>query len=263
MTMFDVKAICLKATPFKEADKVLSLYTAEHGELRAIAKGVKKPTSKLAGACEALTLNHVYLAKGKSLHTVCHYDRVESFSHLRQDLERLAAGSICTDVIRLLGRENDPDSDRIYQLLAETLYRLDNPAIPWIQSSLEFHLQMLKLAGYLPAFTRCVSCEKLLDLENTPYHPFFLPMGGFLCSHCHPLRTESHPVNVSTTTIKLFQSPDQPELYKNTLKAHRFLAYYWGNKLESPLKSFDFLFQLLDSRGPEHELALEGTMPLR
>ncbi len=247
MQNFDTHAISLRATPFQEADQIVSFYTAEHGELRAVVKGVKRPTSKLAGACEPLTLNRVILARGKTLHTVCSYERIESFSTMRADLERMAAGTVCTEVIRLTAREEDPDSDSIYALLANTLHRLDQPEVPWIESSLLFHTLMLQLAGYLPMFDRCISCDHALDLDGTPYYPFFLSQGGFLCRDCYPMTKDPHRVNVSTTTLKLLMRPEDTSLYGNAVKAHRFLAYTWGHRLERPVKSFDFLFQLVDA----------------
>lgn len=249
MTQFDVHAISLKTTPFQETHMVVSFYTAEHGEVRAVAKGVKRATSKLAGACEALTLNHVYLARGKSLDTLCHYDRLHSFNAMRGDLERMAAATACTEVVRILGRENDPDSHAVYHLLASTLGHFDDTGRPWVQTSLQFHLQMLKLAGYLPWFTHCVSCESALDLFALRYFPFYLSHGGFLCRACATAFSHVPHVDVSTRTMRLLGNPEALEDEEATPKAHRFLAYYWGQRLERPLKSFDFLFQLLPSAG--------------
>jgi DNA repair protein RecO (recombination protein O) len=246
MTMFDIKAISLRTTPFREHDRIVSFYSAEHGELRAVAKSVKKPTSKLAGACEPLTLNHVYLARGRSLHTLCHYERLESFPEIRQDLTRLAIASICTEVIRFCGQENDQDSPLIYEQLALTLRSLNQPEMPWVMSSIRFHIGMLALNGYLPSFRDCVQCNHPLNLDELSYFPFSPMQGGFLCQSCHGLRSHVHAVNVSTQTIRLFLTPDDPEFSENTLKAHKFLAYYWESRLERPLKSFDFLFQMTD-----------------
>jgi DNA repair protein RecO (recombination protein O) len=248
MTSFDIRAITLRATPFQEADQVLSLYSAEQGLVSAIAKGVKKPTSKLAGTCEPLTLNHVFLARGKSLHTVCHYDRLESYSDLRQELERLAAGSVCTDIIRHLAHENDPESQVVFALLAETLDLLNTLDQPWLAGSLRFHTQMLEIAGYLPDLDHCVHCLQELNLTGEPYYPFSLLMGGFFCRDCGTHMKGAQLVNVSTQTLRLLKAPETEDVSGNALKAHRFLAYYWGHRLDKPIKSFDFLFQLMEGK---------------
>lgn len=266
MTTFDTLAVCLRTTPFQEADRVVTFYSAHHGELRAIARGIKKPLGKLAGACEALTLNRVYLARGRTLHTVCHYERVESFPRLRHSLERLAAGTTCADAIRFLGQENDPDSASVYELLARTLHALDNPAIPWIGTSLRFHTGLLHLAGYLPSFTRCTSCQKDLPLDAAPFYPFFLEQGGFACRRCQAGLTDANGVNMSSRTLRLFANLDDQAMHGQAVKAHRFLAYYWGQRLDRELRSFDFLLELLDSpasagteqTNPNEERALLG-----
>ncbi len=250
MIQFDTMAICLKSTPYRETDQIASFYSPDHGELRAIVKGVKKPTSKLAGSCEALTLNHLFLAQGRNLHTVCHYERIDSFQALRSDLERLAVGSVCTDILRLLGRENDPDSPAVYELLSTTLSQLNDTTQSWVPPSLLFHESMLSLSGYLPSFSSCLFCDNLLDLDHTTHHPFFVTAGGFVCDHCMHQHHELDRVNVSTTTLKLFSNPHNTNLYTHTVRAHRFLAYFWAHRLERPVKSFDFLFELLDTNRP-------------
>ena len=179
-------------------------------------------------------------AQGRNLNTVCHYDRLESFNYLRGDLDRLAVGSVCTDVIRLLGRENDPESAAIYALLAETLRRLNDPEQPWQAVSLQFHTDMLRIAGYLPEFTRCLHCESALELEETSHYPFYLALGGFLCRSCHLHSTHAQRVNVSTKTLQLLTSPETPALYGNAVKAHRFLAYYWGTPFGASREKFRF-----------------------
>lgn len=243
----------MRATPYREADLVLVLYTAEHGQLSAIAKGVKKPAAKLAGACEPLTLNRLMLARGKSLHTVCHYERMASFNRMRGDLERMAAASVCTDLLWHLGRAHDPESEVVFTLLSQTLEGLDTPQEPWISHSLGFHIHMLGIAGYLPDLEHCVHCQEVLPVETEHYFPFSLLLGGFLCRSCGALTTSSQRVNVSSATIRLMRHPDDTDLYANALKAHRFLAYYWGHRLDRPLKSFDFLFDLLEQQAPAGE----------
>jgi recombinational DNA repair protein (RecF pathway) len=111
---------------------------------------------------------------------------------------------------------------------------------------------MLRLAGYLPDFTHCVACAEALDLTHTSHYPFFLIAGGFLCPTCFHHTTDVQRVNVSTTTLKLFLTPDDEDLHGNAIKAHKFLDYYWGHRLERPLKSFAFLFQLLEQQGVMH-----------
>ncbi len=259
MTTFETNAICLRTTPFREADLIVTFFSAEHGILRAIAKGIKKSTSKMAGACEPLTLNHLQLASGRNLHTLCHYDRLESFPHLRLDLEKLAVGSICVEIVRLLGRENDPDSRDIYLRLAEALHQLDQQQTPWISVSLHFHLAMLEQAGYLPPLAQCVHCETGLPLDELPYFPFALEAGGLLCRQCAGHFMHQHRVNVSSNTIRLLLSPTDNRFFGNAVRAHKFLNYYWGHRLETQLKSFDFLFQLLDQRHHHDDQALLAT----
>jgi len=223
-------------------------YTDTHGQIRAVAKGIKRPTSKLAGATIPLTLNHLELQQGKDLHTLRVYDRLASFHHLHQDIERLAVGTTLTDVLHHLGQENDEDSAAIYSLLKWALEGLDNKNEPWVATSISFHLQLLNIAGFLPHFKSCVTCDEMLALDDHEYFPFSMGLGGFLCFGCRYQAQGASLVNMSTRTIQLFLDPHNQTLSSQTVKAHRFLAFYWGQRLERNLKSFDFLYQLLEDQ---------------
>src|SRR5437773_247463 len=72
-------AIVLRQRKLGDADKILTLYTANLGKIEAVAKGVRKTRSRLAGHVEPLTQATFMLAKGKSLDIVTQVETIESF----------------------------------------------------------------------------------------------------------------------------------------------------------------------------------------
>lgn len=242
---FKVHGVCLKVYPYRETSQILLIYTEEYGPLRVIAKGSKRTNSPLSVASEPLALNHLVLYGSGTMQSLNQAERLESFSVLRANLESMAVATVASDVVRHLAKDHDPDSQRIYPLLIDTFRALNQPDTPWPVVSLLFHQAMLQVSGYLLSFNQCVSCGEALDLDNVPYYPFSDAMGGFFCRLCKGQSGALHVVNVSTPTMALFCDPHNRAHDAYLEKAHRFLAWYWQQRLEKPVASFDFLFQVM------------------
>ena len=63
-------AINLKSYNLSESDKVIVMYSREKGLIRGVAKGVKKPKSKLGARMDMLVANKLMLYSGKNLSTI-------------------------------------------------------------------------------------------------------------------------------------------------------------------------------------------------
>lgn len=59
------EAIVLRRLEYGEADRIVTLLTKEHGRISAIAKGVRKPKSKLAGGVEVFSINSISYIDGR------------------------------------------------------------------------------------------------------------------------------------------------------------------------------------------------------
>src|SRR5947208_2705504 len=65
--VYRTEAVVLKGSDFGETDKVLTLYTLHHGKIRVVAKGVRRPGSRLGGHLDLLTRSQLMLAHGRNL----------------------------------------------------------------------------------------------------------------------------------------------------------------------------------------------------
>src|SRR5580700_1429490 len=88
--LYRTEALILRERRIGEADKILTLYSLDRGKFDAIAKGVRRPTSRKSGHLEVLTRVSLLLASGRSLDVITQSETVESFAVLRDDLERLS-----------------------------------------------------------------------------------------------------------------------------------------------------------------------------
>lgn len=252
---YTTHVICLRTYDFGEADKILHLYSPEHGRISAIAKGVKKSKSKLAGACELLNLSEVQLSKGKSLDQLCQYQPRETFVGIRSDLLKLAYGMMFADLVNQTAI--DMDSEQTFNLLKQALDVLDQSKEPQIiPIGLEFQMALLHAAGFHPVLTQCIFTHQPLD-PAALYYCFSSQFGGVTMpeqKRRHMIETGGFGeqwVNVSASTLRILDNPYLPDWQVNQLyKAQKFLQYYFKQVFEKQFHSYDLVFNLLEMTSP-------------
>lgn len=248
---YTTDVICLRTYDFGEADKILHLYSSEHGRISAIAKGVKKPKSKLAGACELLNLSEVQLSKGKSLDLLIQYQPRESFSGIRADLLKLAYALLFAELVNLTAGE--ADSHLIYADLKNALHLLDQAGEAQVLPlGIEYQMDLLQAEGYHPVLSECIFTGQPLDW-SAMFYSFSAQLGGVATSQMkrrHQAETGGFSeewVNVSTSTLKLLQNPGDPAwTVAHFYKAQKFLRYYFQKVVEKSMHAYDLVFNLLE-----------------
>lgn len=248
---YSTDVICLRTYDFGEADKILHLYSPEHGRISVIAKGVKKANSKLAGACEILSLSEVQLSKGKNLDVLCQYQPRETFVGIRSDLLKLAYGMLFAELVNMTA--TDMDSHQMFQVLKQALHLLDGAdEAETIPLGIEFQLAILHAAGYHPVLNQCIFSNQTLD-PDALYYCFSAQLGGVTTpaqKKKHQIETNSFSeqwVNVSTNTLRALSNPYRSDWNINQLyKAQKFLQYYFKQTFEKHLHAYDLVFNLLE-----------------
>jgi DNA repair protein RecO (recombination protein O) len=194
--VYKTEAIVLRQRKLGEADKIITLYTPNYGKLEAVAKGVRRPKSRLAGHLEVLTYTSAMLAQGRNLDVVTQAQAVEVFVSLREDLHRLSRALYTAELVDRFSPEG-AESYHIFQLLLATLRRLAEGAAADVVVRY-FEMQLLHLAGFQPQLHRCLGCQRPL----TPVPNCFSPAaGGVLCSSCGSGAMSSRPLSVSALKV--------------------------------------------------------------
>jgi DNA repair protein RecO (recombination protein O) len=177
-------AIVLRSMRFAEADRVLHLYTAERGRVNAIAKGVRKTTSRFGGRLEPLTRAQLMLHEGRGeLHTVSGADIISAHAAARERPHALGVALIGAEAVLKLHPEPEPQP-RVFEGLVRFLEILDGP-LPEGGSpagdalAVGFQLKLLLLAGYLPHLNSCASCGR-----EGPLVGYSAAAGGAVCELC-------------------------------------------------------------------------------
>jgi DNA repair protein RecO (recombination protein O) len=192
--VYGSEAVVLRRTDFGEADRILTLFTPTYGKVRAIAKGVRRTTSRLAGHLEPFTRTQLLLATGRDLDIVTQAEARERLDALRGDLWHATGAWYAAELIDRFLEDADPHP-RLYALFVETLRRLEagaeqqaQHASPTPQDTLRswlalryFELRLLDELGFRPNLHQCTGCDTPLRPEE---NAFSAEMGGALCPNC-------------------------------------------------------------------------------
>jgi len=175
-------AIVLRSLRYGEADRILHLYTADRGRVGAIAKGVRKTSSRFGARLEPLSHVELMLHQGSGeLLTITGVDLKRSHRAIREDVYRLNVGLIGAEAMLRLHGEPEAN-ERAFTALERFLDHLDHAPSPAGANAaldplvLSFQLKLLWLAGYLPHLTGCVECGAAEDLVG-----YSARAGGALC----------------------------------------------------------------------------------
>lgn len=182
MSLFRDTGVVLRTYRLGEADRIIVLMTEEHGKVRAVAKGVRRTSSKFGARLEPLTHVDLLLWQGRSdLDIINQVEVIETFRHVREDLGRVAKGLSLLEVTDQIAEERHPDR-RLFTMLVGALRALsDNNADPTLLAP-SFFLKALALEGATPVLDACASCgEADGDVELVA---FDLVEGGTLCRRC-------------------------------------------------------------------------------
>jgi DNA repair protein RecO (recombination protein O) len=204
-------AIVLRSIRYGEADRILHLYTVEHGRVGAIAKGARRSRSRFGARLEPFFQIRVVLHEGRGdLYTVTAVDTIEAHAALRDSAGALdAAARACDAVARLF--ETDEPHPEVFALLANqlTLLALDpaRPAAARAGNGLAFRLKLLLAAGIVPQLGSCANCGERDHLTG-----FSAAAGGVVCSSCEsasfPLGEEAYEFMVAALGRPLAEAPE-------------------------------------------------------
>lgn len=249
MPTYTANGLVLHRLNLGETDKILTLYTREHGKLSAVAKGVRKPNSRLSGATELFTLSRFLLATGKSLDIVTQCEIQESFPALRADLARLARATYLCELLDRLTVERDATaSEELCDLTVSALYLLQRAETYPDGIVHAYELRLMAVLGYAPVLDRCVRCGQPLERRTVGFSP---SLGGMLCSADRYRVEDALPLSHEAVLLLQTLFSAEPEALlalhpapRSAAEVDKALRWYVRFRAERDLKSADFLDQL-------------------
>lgn len=180
MALLRTEAIVLRTWELGEHDRLVTLYTREHGKLPAVARGARRLRSRFGAALELFTWGDAvgFEHEGRPLVRLDQLDIRRSFRRLREDLERLGQGARMVEVLARLTPERDPQP-ACFALLLQGLRALETAAPARVH--LAFALRLLDLLGHRPRLDRCGRCGTGVGTAGVSFDP---GDGDVRCARC-------------------------------------------------------------------------------
>lgn len=193
---YQIEAVILRRRNWGEADRILTLFTAHRGKIRARAVGVRKPGSRKAGHLELYQRANLYLARGRDLDIITQAETVDAFGALREDLVRSAAASYLAELLDRLSAE-EVENPAAYRLLHQSLRALCREPGPQLILR-TYEIKLLESMGYRPELTQCTVGRE----DIRPEDQFFSPArGGVVCPQCAPKAEQAFPISVAALRV--------------------------------------------------------------
>ncbi len=184
MNNYVTEAINLKSYNLNEADRIIVMYSKDNGLIKGVAKGIKKPKSKLGARMDLLVANSLQLLKGRSMDTILQAQTVNNFRKTREDIDKLMYSSYISELVVNLGEGTESISKDIYDLLYKALNRISSAESKKdaMIAVIKFQLKILLFMGFCVELDTCLCCrERVLDEEMY----FSSQMGGIVCIECN------------------------------------------------------------------------------
>lgn len=257
---FSVRGLVLRRTKLGESDAIITLLAQDGSQVRAVAKGARKPTSSFASRLELFSVCDLLLVSGRSLDIVKEARLVEGNDRLRGSLDFVEAASPMVELLDKTTQSGLAD-ERLFPMACAalaSLSELDEDCSNEVNGSglidraaVLCAAELLKTSGVLgfrPRFDVCVGCGAPLDLSHVKGTvPFSFVDGGLVCDSCH----QQHETVALSSSVALWAQAltfstfsqirtfDVP--HDVTVNILRFLQMWSRQHLGVKLVSLDFL----------------------
>jgi DNA repair protein RecO (recombination protein O) len=197
--LYRTHAVILKRMDLGEADRIVTFFTRDVGKIRAVAKGVRRTTSRSAGHLEPFTVSDVLFAVGRELDVISQADTLESFRTIRENLVLTTHAYYLAEVVDLL-TEDRLENQAVFDTLIEGLHNLAAQADARLVLVV-FHLRLLDGLGYRPELRECVVCRSPIAPERNHFSAI---LGGVLCPNCGSSERSARAISVPALKLLRF-----------------------------------------------------------
>jgi DNA repair protein RecO (recombination protein O) len=184
VTLYRDSGVVLRTHKLGEADRIITLLTRERGVVRAVAKGVRKTSSRFGGRLEPFMHVDLQLAEGRSLDIITQVETLNPFARdLGSDYPAYTAGTAMLETAeRLVSEDGEPAVQQVQLLVGALKALVGGRSTPSLILD-SYQLRALAVAGFAPSFDACARCGAVPDSGGS-HRSFHAPSGGILCPDC-------------------------------------------------------------------------------
>jgi DNA repair protein RecO (recombination protein O) len=243
------EGIVIRTTDYGETNKIVTLFTREWGKVAAMARGAKKPSSRLSSVTQLFTYGYFLIQKSHGIGSLQQGEAIQTMRGIREDIFTTAYASYIVELTDKATEDKRPNP-YLFELLLQTLQYM-NEGLDLDILTYIYEMKMLNVLGLYPKLDGCAVCRK-----TEGKFAFSIKEGGFLCHRCYD--KDPYFLQVSPATIKLlrlFYYLDLSRLGKISVKdetkkeLHRIISAYYEEYSGLLLKTKRFLNQIEQLKG--------------
>lgn len=200
-----MEGVIIRTQNYGETHKIVTIFTRERGKIAVIARGAKKPKSRMAAITQPFVKGNFLIQQGKGLGSLQQGEVIQSFRQIREDIIKTAYGAYIAELTIKLIEDKEPDHFLYLQFIA-ALTAISEDKDPDIITII-YELKTYYKAGFAPVLHHCVNCQRPEQLFC-----FSLTDGGMLCSKCNGRDPYQQVLGLNRIQTHLLQTLAQVDL---------------------------------------------------
>lgn len=246
---YRARSIVLRKTKLGESDLIVTLLAEDGSQLRAVAKGARKPTSSFSSRLELYAVADVMLARGKSLDIVKEARLAAGNEALRFDIARATAAAPVAELLDRVSQQG-LESPKLFALTEAALAAInDAPAALAPALAAACLLKACAFAGVRPSLNACAACGGPLEgAAIDGMVPVSYAEGGLVCDGCRRDTNASYIEENAAAWARVLMASTFAQIRETDIPVAAafsvlsFCQQYVRVHVGSPLKSLEFLF---------------------
>lgn len=237
----EIKGIVVSEMDYKETSKILQVMTKEHGIIGVISKGCRSLKSDLRSVSSKLTYGTFHISfHEKGLSTLLSVDILNSFRHIKMDMERISYASFILELAEQVYKECK--REEIFDLLIQTLNKIEEQYDAKVLMNI-LELKYLEYLGVMPILDACAICGSKKNIVTLSSR-----IGGYICRNCYT--NEPIVEEKAMKLLRMFYYIDIAKITKLELEekprreVDHFLSNYYDSYTGLYLKSKKFIEKL-------------------
>jgi DNA repair protein RecO (recombination protein O) len=243
------EGIVIRTNDYGETNKIVTIYTRELGKVGVMARGAKKPNSRLTSSTQLFTYGYFLFQKSSGLGGLQQGETISSMRGIREDIFLTAYASYAAELLDKSTEQNEPNPF-LFELFSQILQLLNEGVDPDILLYI-FEMKIVNVLGLYPQLDSCVNCSS----KDGTFH-FSIRENGFICHRCFEVDPYRLPISQATAKLlRLFYYFDLERLGKVTVKPETkaelklVIDSYYSEYSGIFLKSKKFLDQMESLKG--------------
>jgi len=190
------EGIVIRSTDYGETNKIITIFTREWGKVGVMARGAKKPSSRLSSITQLFTHGFFLVQQGRGLGGLQQGEIISSLRSIGEDIFLTAYASYIVELTDKCTEDKKPNPFH-FELLYQTLNYLNEGYDPDILMNI-YEMKMLPVLGLSPTLNQCSICGR-----TDGHFSFSIREGGFLCHQCRD--KDPYHIRISAATVKLLR----------------------------------------------------------